>query len=71
VHQIAFAGLGRMGLPMCAALVRAGYPVTVFNRTLARAEEAAVTCQATWPDTPAQAAATANVLITMLPGPAR
>ena len=56
---------------MCAALVRAGYPVTVFNRTLARAEEAAVTCQATWPDTPAQAAATANVLITMLPGPAR
>jgi 3-hydroxyisobutyrate dehydrogenase len=68
VPQIAFAGLGRMGLPMCAALVRAGYQVTATD-VRAEAEEAAVACGAAWRDTPAQAAAAADVLITMLPGP--
>jgi 3-hydroxyisobutyrate dehydrogenase len=68
VPQIAFAGLGRMGLPMCAALVSAGYQVTATDKR-AEAEEAAVACGAIWRDTPAQAAAAAGVLITMLPGP--
>jgi 3-hydroxyisobutyrate dehydrogenase len=68
VPQIAFVGLGRMGLPMCAALVRAGYQVVATDKRAA-AEEAAVACGATWRDTPAQAAAGAEVLITMLPGP--
>jgi 3-hydroxyisobutyrate dehydrogenase len=68
VQQIAFAGLGRMGLPMCAALVRAGYRVTATDKR-AEAKEAAVACGATWQDTPARAAAAAGVLITMLPGP--
>jgi 3-hydroxyisobutyrate dehydrogenase len=68
VPQIAFAGLGRMGLPMCAALVSADYQVTATYKR-ADAEEAAVACGATWQDTPAQAAAAADVLITMLPGP--
>ena len=66
--QIAFAGLGRMGLPMCAALVSAGYQVTATDKRT-ETEEAAMACGATWRDTPAQAAATADVLITMLPGP--
>src|SRR5690242_21945846 len=57
-----------MGLPMCAALVRAGYQVTATDKR-AEAEEAAVACGATWRDTPARAAAGADVLITMLPGP--
>ncbi|MBO0776195.1 MAG: NAD(P)-dependent oxidoreductase [Actinobacteria bacterium] len=65
---IAFAGLGRMGLPMCAGLVRAGYQVTATDAR-AEAEEAAVACGAVWRDTPAQAAAAAEVLVTMLPGP--
>jgi 3-hydroxyisobutyrate dehydrogenase len=68
VQQIAFAGLGRMGLPMCAALVSAGYQVTATDER-AEAEEAAVACGAVWRDTPAQAATAAGVLITMLPGP--
>jgi 3-hydroxyisobutyrate dehydrogenase len=68
VPQIGFAGLGRMGLPMCAALVSAGYQVTATDKR-AEAEESAVACGATWRDTPAQAAAAADVLITMLPGP--
>jgi 3-hydroxyisobutyrate dehydrogenase len=67
VPLIAFAGLGRMGLPMCAALVRAGYQVTATDER-AEAQEPAVACGATWRDTPAQAAAAAGVLITMLPG---
>jgi 3-hydroxyisobutyrate dehydrogenase len=68
VPQIGFAGLGRMGLPMCAALVSAGYQVTATDKS-AEAEESAVACGAIWRDTPAQAAAAADVLITMLPGP--
>jgi 3-hydroxyisobutyrate dehydrogenase len=57
-----------MGLPMCTALVSAGYRVTATDER-AEAEEAAVACGAIWRDTPAQAAAAAEVLITMLPGP--
>jgi 3-hydroxyisobutyrate dehydrogenase len=68
VQQIAVVGLGRMGLSMCAALVGAGYQVAVTDKR-AEAEEPAVACGATWRDTPAQAAAAAGVLITMLPGP--
>jgi 3-hydroxyisobutyrate dehydrogenase len=67
VQQIAFIGLGRMGLPMCAALTGAGYQVTATDKRT-EAEEAAAACGAIWRDTPAQAAAAAGVLITMLPG---
>jgi 3-hydroxyisobutyrate dehydrogenase len=66
VPQIGFAGLGRMGLPMCAVLVSAGYQVTATDKR-AEAEQAAVACGAIWRNTPAQAAAAAGVLITMLP----
>ena len=37
-NRVAFIGLGTMGHPMAGHLVRAGHDVTVFNRTLARAE---------------------------------
>ncbi len=36
--KIAFLGLGVMGGPMAAHLLRAGHDVTVFNRTAAKAE---------------------------------
>ena len=36
--RIAFIGLGAMGYPMAGHLVRAGHDVTVFNRTITRAE---------------------------------
>ena len=35
--KVAFIGLGVMGYPMAGHLVAAGYDVTVFNRTPARA----------------------------------
>lgn len=36
--RIGFLGTGIMGLPMCRHLLRAGYPVSVWNRTLSKAE---------------------------------
>ena len=64
---VGFVGLGRMGLPVCAALVGAGYEVTATDRR-AESRSDAVACGAVWRDTPAQAAAGRGVLITMLPG---
>jgi 3-hydroxyisobutyrate dehydrogenase-like beta-hydroxyacid dehydrogenase len=37
--KVAFIGLGNMGSPMARHLLRAGHDVTVWNRTLAKAEE--------------------------------
>jgi 3-hydroxyisobutyrate dehydrogenase len=68
VPLIAFIGIGRMGLPMCANLVAAGYQVTAADaRPQAQAD--AVRCGARWRDDPAEAAAGADLVITMLPGP--
>jgi 3-hydroxyisobutyrate dehydrogenase-like beta-hydroxyacid dehydrogenase len=39
--RIGFIGLGRMGRRMAARLLKAGYPVSVYNRTRNRAEELA------------------------------
>jgi 3-hydroxyisobutyrate dehydrogenase len=64
--QVGFAGLGRMGVPMCAALADAGYQVTATDER-AGAQADAVACGAAWRDTPAQAAGAADVLITVLP----
>ena len=37
-EKVAFIGLGVMGFPMAGHLVRAGYDVTVYNRTAAKAQ---------------------------------
>ncbi len=37
--KLAFLGLGVMGYPMAGHLVRAGHEVTVYNRTVAKAED--------------------------------
>lgn len=37
-HKVAFLGLGVMGYPMAGHLMRAGHHVTVYNRTLKKAE---------------------------------
>lgn len=67
--RIGFVGAGRMGLPMCAALARAGHEVTATDQRADR-KAAILAGGAAWAESPAQAAATADVLITMLPGPA-
>ena len=67
--DIAFLGLGIMGSRMAANLVKAGYPVTVWNRTAEKA--AALAAQgAQQAATPAEAAQGKDVVITMLSTPA-
>ena len=63
--RIAFAGLGRMGTPMAANLVRAGHAVAVYNRSAGRAAELEA-LGATVAATPAAAAAGAELAVTML-----
>lgn len=62
---IAFLGIGRMGSPMAANLVRAGFRVRVWNRTVSRANELA-RLGAVPAATPADAARGADIVITML-----
>jgi 3-hydroxyisobutyrate dehydrogenase-like beta-hydroxyacid dehydrogenase len=66
-ERVAFIGLGIMGRPMAANLVRAGFEVTVWNRTRERAEEFAAEHGADVADTPAAAAARAGAVISMVP----
>lgn len=61
---IGFFGIGLMGRPMARNLLKAGYAVTAWNRTTAKAAEL-VPDGATLADSAAQAAE-ADVLITML-----
>jgi 3-hydroxyisobutyrate dehydrogenase-like beta-hydroxyacid dehydrogenase len=63
--KIAFIGLGNMGLPMASNLMRAGHEMVFYNRTRSRAEELKKTGGRV-AATPAEAAATAEVAITML-----
>ncbi|WP_083743996.1 NAD(P)-dependent oxidoreductase [Microbispora rosea] len=61
--MIAFLGLGRMGIPMAGRLVAAGHQVTVWNRTPRDVPGAEAAPSA------AEAAAGADVVITMLSDP--
>ncbi|MEE9199631.1 MAG: NAD(P)-dependent oxidoreductase [Dehalococcoidia bacterium] len=38
-ERVGFVGLGIMGKPMAANIIKAGFPVTVYNRTRSKAEE--------------------------------
>jgi 3-hydroxyisobutyrate dehydrogenase-like beta-hydroxyacid dehydrogenase len=64
--RIAFLGLGIMGSRMAANVRRAGYELTVWNRTQSTAEAFAAEHGATVADTPAQAAVNSDIVITMV-----
>jgi len=66
--SVGFIGLGLMGRPMAINLLKAGYAVTVWNRTRARAEEL-VAQGATLAATPRETAAHADVLFTIVSDP--
>lgn len=63
---VAFIGLGLMGLPMARRLCAAGYAVHAYDRNPAQIK-ALLPHGALPVDTPAQAAARAEVLLTMVP----
>ena len=68
--KIAFLGTGLMGAPMCCCLLKAGFELTVWNRTASKAE-ALHADGATVAAAPEKAVAGAEVVITMLSdGPA-
>lgn len=62
--HIAFLGIGLMGAPMTRNLLDAGYPMTLWNRTASKCEPFAN--EAAIAETPAEAVADADVVITML-----
>jgi 3-hydroxyisobutyrate dehydrogenase len=64
--RVAFLGLGAMGLPMAEHVLAAGFPLTVWNRTPAKAGPL-VSAGATLAATPRDAAAAAEVILSCLP----
>ncbi len=66
--RIGLIGLGLMGRPMGMNLLKAGHPLTVWNRTASRADEL-VAAGATLAKSPKEVAAAADVLITMVSDP--
>jgi 3-hydroxyisobutyrate dehydrogenase-like beta-hydroxyacid dehydrogenase len=66
--KIGFIGLGLMGQPMSMNLLKAGYPLTVWNRTTFRANEL-VAMGATLAGSPKEVAAASDVLITIVSDP--
>ncbi|HYC81237.1 MAG TPA: NAD(P)-dependent oxidoreductase [Solirubrobacterales bacterium] len=63
--RVGFAGLGRMGAPMARNVLGAGFPLSVFNRTAEKAEALAAD-GASVAATPAELAADADVVVTMV-----
>jgi len=61
-RKVAFLGLGVMGFPMASHLARAGHEVTVYNRSVAKAEAWAAEFGGRHAPTPAQAAADADIV---------
>ena len=62
---LGFIGLGIMGGPMAGHLLRAGYPLTVYNRTRSRTTEFAAR-GARVVDSPSELASVSEIIITMV-----
>lgn len=65
MERVGFAGLGTMGVAMAANLLRAGFPLTVWNRTAGRAEPLR-TSGAAVAATPRELAAATDVVVCCL-----
>lgn len=66
--DVALLGLGLMGRPMAQNLLRKNFPLTVWNRTAARADQL-VQAGARRASTPREAAAQAEVVMTIVSDP--
>lgn len=64
--RVGFIGLGIMGSRMAANLARAGYALTVFNRTRATAEQWVAGHGGTVADSPAAVGAASDIVISMV-----
>ena len=66
--RIGFIGTGHMGSPMALNLIKAGYAVTVNDRSREPAA-AVIEAGARWGDTPRAVAEVSDIVISVLPGP--
>ncbi len=66
--RICFVGIGNMGNPMAANLIKAGYPVAVFDLARDKADNL-IRLGATWAASLNEGAAAADLVIASLPGP--
>lgn len=64
--HVGFAGLGRMGKPMARNLARAGFELTLWNRSGAKAHTLAAELGCSVAETPVALSNTSDVVITML-----
>lgn len=64
--RVAFVGTGRMGAAMIKRICAAGFDVTVYNRTRAKADEVAAATGATVADSARAAAADADIVLVSL-----
>ncbi len=65
MEQVGFIGLGTMGFPMARNLLKAGYKVSVYNRSTAKAEKLEPV-GATVLTSPAEVAGESDIVFTML-----
>jgi 3-hydroxyisobutyrate dehydrogenase len=65
MEKIGFIGLGIMGRPMCLNLLKAGYHLSVYNRTKLKAEEI-IKSGANWCNSPKDVAAQSDIIITIV-----
>lgn len=68
-ERVGWIGTGVMGASMCGHLLSAGYPVRVFNRSRERAQPL-VDAGAVWCESPAEVAADADVVFSIVGFPA-
>ena len=63
IRRVAFIGLGVMGYPMAGHVVKAGFDVTVYNRTFAKAEQWVAEYGGRAARTPCEAATGADLVL--------
>ncbi len=63
--RVGFIGLGIMGSPMAMNILKAGYPLTVWNRTASKGEPLRK-AGASWAESPAEVARNSDVVITIV-----
>ena len=64
--KVGFIGLGRMGMPMSRRLLKAGFDLTVHNRSRGKVEEM-VSLGAQQASSPAEVTAASDIVLTCLP----
>lgn len=62
MKKVSFIGLGVMGFPMAGHLQKSGYQVTVYNRTIAKAESWVTQYGGAMASTPAKAAKDSDII---------